>query len=161
LNCNSKVLEDFFWTKIEHHKKCWFFPDRKHLIHLQQKATLAIECFNQKMKDRLPKVVTSNMSLKESFKTQNQQVDRRMTEMKIKWIYDSKAKPTGWMANTVSSSQLTIDVLCLMQQVMEQCGNYARLISPGNKWTVEVRRINQGEIYCKVCHNEDKMFCGT
>jgi hypothetical protein len=39
---------------------------------------------------------------------------------------------------------------------------YARhQISPGSKWTVEVRTTNQGEIYCEECGNEDKQHCGT
>jgi hypothetical protein len=48
-----------------------------------------------------------------------------------------------------------------MQQVLEQHGNYAHRILPGNKWTVDVKRFNQGEIFYEECHNEDTMFCGT
>ena len=65
--------------KIMNHKECWFFPNRRHLLHLQQQSTSALEGVFSTTKCLSGKKVTPNTSLLTSVRTQDLQVQTRMT----------------------------------------------------------------------------------
>jgi hypothetical protein len=84
LHDNAQVLHEFLANRIIPFKARWFFPGRKGLLTLNHKTTSPLESINMTLKCNSGLHVRPNMSLFESFRTQEQQVNTRMNEKGIK-----------------------------------------------------------------------------
>ena len=119
---NSKEMEIFFKTKIEIHKFRWFFPGRKHLMTLGQKTTSPLENLNAIMKVRSSKKVLPNMTLLQSLKVQDQQVEQRMSRYNIRIMKAYTSKPL-W-ANSSTADLVCRQCESILQQNIAQHAHY-------------------------------------
>ena len=151
---NSTVLDVFLTKKILIHKSRWFFPLRKHLMTLAQRTTSALEGVNQTIKSKSSKVVTPNMTLIESLKTQDQQCKLRMDQYTKKTIKTHLARPL-WSASP-TATHVTKICESHLQQNYEQHDNYVcKVISP-----MEIHVVRKPECapFCEDC--TDDVICG-
>ena len=147
---NAQVLEEFWTKRVEIHKDRWFFPRRKHLMTLGQKATSALEGQNSVMKSKASKKITPSMDLFTSFRTQNVQCKTRMDHYQKKIINAHTAKPR-W---TSSSSAKHICKLAesLLQTNYEEHDNYVcKTISPTE---IHVVRSPKCMPFCTDCTDD-------
>ena len=160
LSHNSIELETIL-LRIMTHRDRWFFPDRRGKLHLQQKATSALEGFNATIKSRSSNKVTPNMSLLRSLEVQNEQATVRMTGIMIKAQRDSGSTPK-W-STTESGKELTTLGESLKQSTQEQRPNYSTslLYKTDSVMVVFVKRKSQLGIYCEECQNEEVQYCAT
>ena len=157
LEHNSRQLEEMLLT-IMNHKQKWFFPSRKHLLHLQQKSTSALEGVFSTTKSLSGKSVTPNMTLLTSVKTQDLQAQNRMNELRRQWQLDIEATPL-W-ANTTSAKELTTMAESLKQAISMEKNNYDMRVGPKGR-SIELLRKKQKGIFCHECNNCYAEFCGT
>jgi hypothetical protein len=77
---NAVVLDQFLTRSILPHKVRWFFAGRERKMTFNQKATSALESVNQTMKFSSGKRVTPNMSMRESTRTMDIQVEQVLAD---------------------------------------------------------------------------------
>jgi len=152
---NSIVLESFLSQKIIHHKKKWFLPGRRRRMTLNQKATSLLESVNQTMKYASSRKVTPNMSLLTSLKTQDDQVNLRMCELKLKVQRDLHSRPL-WV-NSATAPYVTMNCESMNQQQLEQSVNYA--CRKVHALKVEMKRLPDTTRFCDDCRPRDDYCC--
>ena len=157
LDHNSRELEKMLLT-IMNHKAKWFFPSRKHLLHLQQKTTSALEGVFSTTKSLPGKKVTPNMTLLNSVRTQDLQVSNQMNELQRQWQIDVDSTPL-W-TNTKSALELTTMAESLKQAIMLQ-STYYYVRFKDSEGTIELIRKEQNGVFCHECNNTQTDFCGT
>jgi hypothetical protein len=158
LKHNSIELEDFLLTKIMIHKKRWYFPQRSHLIHLQQKSTSALEGVFHTIKCKSSKTVTPSMSLLTSVRTQDQQVQNSMNEFQRRSQMDVDSIPL-W-TNSASAKELTTMAESLKQTLLDESSKYLLRLAHGCTKVELLRRDQQG-VFCHECLGHEADFCGN
>ena len=144
--------------KILNHKERWFFPNRRHLLHLQQRSTSALDGVFSTTKCLSGKKVTPNMSLLTSVRTQDLQVQTRMMEFLRQWQFNVSTTPL-W-TKTESSLELTKLGESLKQTITQESNNYYFRIGVKDI-SIQVLRKQQQGMYCHDCRNDSIEFCAT
>ena len=142
LSHNAVVLEKYLVKSVLPLKSKWLYPLRMQagLRTFNQKTGSPVEGLNQTIKHKSSKKVTPNMSMRESFQTQDVQASARM---KI-WTRNTNqalSKHPLWMRGSLTSAKVTTMAESLLQQRLQQRQNYVATVVSENCIQV-VRRPN-------------------
>jgi hypothetical protein len=88
---NAITLDDFLTMRILPHKNRFLFPGRERRMTLDQKATSALGSINQTIKVMAGKKVTPNMSMRESLRTMDIQVEGPLSERHLRACREVRA----------------------------------------------------------------------
>jgi SWIM zinc finger len=147
LQDNAKVLLEFLVNRIIPFKARWFFPGRKGLLTLNHKTTSPLESINMTLKCNSGLHVRPNMSLFESFRTQEQQVNTRMNEKGIKASEMDRSLCLFSRAPTASYVSTLCETNLIRQR--QQSAFYACIVD--GECRVKVKRLPGTLNYCRAC----------
>lgn len=152
LSHNSKVLEEYLVKSVLPLKNRWFYPYRMEcgLRTLNQKTSSPVEGVNDTIKHKSSKKVTPNMTIRESFQTQDIQVSCRMAIWHRK-VQQATTRHPLWTKGSLTANEITTMGESLLQQRLDQRNNYtARPLSPS---CIQVVRIlGTAPSYCADCY---------
>lgn len=153
---NATVLDEFLTKSIMPHKDRWFFPGRNRRMTLDQKATSAVESINQKTKWASGKHVTPSMSLRESLRTMDMQVDGVLRDRRIQVLRHAGAR--ALYARTPTVNHVTKEAESLITRQREQSQYYACRVQSLS--TIYIKRLPTTHTYCAECESLSSLAGG-
>jgi hypothetical protein len=148
---NAIVLDNFLTSKIMPHKVRFFFAGRQRRMTLNQKATSALENINQTIKVSSGKRVTPNMSMCESLRTMDIQVENVLADRLI--VASTKARSRSLWARSSTGDRVTKPCESQIAQQTEQSGLYACSLTEYRKGISRLlfKRLPENPLYCIDC----------
>jgi hypothetical protein len=148
---NAIVLDDFLTSMIMPHKVRFFFPGRQRRMTLNQKTTSALENVNQSVKVSCGKRVTPNMSICESLKTMDIQVENVLEGRRIDAA--TKARSRCLHARSSTGDRVTKPCESQIAQQTVQSTFYACSLSEVRKGInrLLLKRLPEDPLYCAEC----------
>jgi hypothetical protein len=156
LRHNATVLDEFLTKSIMPHKDRWFFPGRNRRMTLDQKATSAVESINQKIKWASGKHVTPSMSLCESLRTMDMQVDRVLRDRAI--YSQRQAVARALYARTPTVNFITKEGESLLTTQREQSQYYGCRVQSHSM--IIMKRLPNTHTYCAECESQSSLGGG-
>lgn len=146
---NAKVLHEFLNTTLLRKKERWFAPGRQGRLTFDQKTTSALESVHRVTKAKEGLGVRPNMTLLGSFRRQQQQVDKRMHEYRLKAAEATR----GRCLFSHSPTSNVVSVPCetqIIRQKQESEHYTCRLLGP---FEIEVKRLPETNSHCIACQS--------
>ena len=160
LSHNAVVLEKFLVKSILPLKERWLYPLRMQsgLRTFNQKTSSPVEGVFHTVKYKSSKKVTPNMSIRESFQTQDVQVSGRMKIWTRNTFQELLSKHPLWIRGSITSDHVTTMGESLLQQRLSQRENYlVRVIS--SSCIEVVRKPGTAPTYCADCQISKDHLC--
>jgi hypothetical protein len=157
---NAAVLEVFLTMKIMPHKTRLLFAGRERRMTLDQKATSALESINQTIKVMAGKKVTPNMSLRESLRTMDTQVEYPLAERHLRACRQMNARSLYVLSRT--SNIVTTPCESQIGQQTKQSFSYACRVK--SKSTILFKHLPGHPLFCGDCdtmNDSDTIEQGT
>jgi hypothetical protein len=154
---NAIVLDNFLTMRIIPHKHRFFFAGRGRRMTLNQRATSALENYNQTLKVSSGKKVTPNMSMMQSIRTMDVQVEYSLSETRLtaKKVYKSRCL----FARSATSNIVTKPCESQIGQQTEQAHCYGcRVLDFRSGWDgairLQLKRLPQYGLFCMDCKSD-------
>jgi hypothetical protein len=154
---NAIVLDNFLTMRIIPHKRRFFFAGRGRRMTLNQRATSALENYNQTLKVSSGKKVTPNMSMMQSIRTMDVQVEYSLREnlLTARRVYKSRCL----FARSATINIVTKPCESQIGQQTEQAHCYGcRVLDFRSGWDgairLQLKRLPQYGLFCMDCKSD-------
>jgi hypothetical protein len=147
LQHNAQVLREFLLQRIDPFMSRLSLHGRNRRLTLNHKTTSPLESINQSLKKNSAIVVHPNMSLLQSFRTQEDQANIRMRENHLQACEKDRGRSLTRRSHTCNF----VSALCEDELIKQryQCVHYACFVDGPSR--VRIKRLPDSPIYCERC----------